>query len=263
MCKRFIIRSRNSMRFAFLLSVLLCAGSALAQHSSVQIVLPGRDVARYTKFMHTFGFQTTDSVRDICRMTDGQVFAAVMRNEQLSGVHLALFVDDITHLDSILSRMGGANSFRDDDGHLNEIDVKAPGGTMLFIHQSVQGSMAKPAMTINPACGAFVEFSTTVTDLAEAVAFWKIFGFEPSYSGNDPMPMTRVSNGSFSIGLHQNPNTETSITYASKTASEQIAAIRKNSVEPILSQDDPKGVSSGASFQAPEGLIINIVKIGR
>jgi hypothetical protein len=244
------------MRRALILVVLLWASASMAQHRSMRVLLPCRDVPAYSRFLHTFGFLTIDSLRDICRMSDGQVFVTLMQMNDLSGVHLALFVDDIAHLDSVLSNIGGVNSFRDENGVLNEIDVKAPGGITLFVHQSLQGSVAKPAMTINPACGAFVEFSVSVTDLPQAVAFWKIFGFEPSYSGNDPLPMSCVSNGSFSIGLHQNPNTEPSITYASKNAADQIAAIRKRSVEPILSQDDTHG--AGASFQAPEGLIVNI-----
>jgi hypothetical protein len=244
---------------ALVLVLLLMATATMAQHRSMQLVLPCRDVQGYTQFLQKFGFSTMDSLRDIAHLTDGQIFLAVMRMEDTHKEALALFVDDLPHLDTVLSMWSGVNAFREENGTVNEIDVKAPGGLLLYIHQSEQGSRQVPAMTINPACGAFVEFTARVTNLDSAVAFWRAFGFEQTYSSNSPHPMSRVSNGSFSIGLHLDPNTESSITYASKSAAQQIEAIRARGVEPILSNDGKDGSPVMASFQAPEGLIINIL----
>jgi hypothetical protein len=247
------------MRRALVLLLLLSASAAVAQHRSMQVLLPCRDVQGYARFLQKFGFHTRDSLRDIVRMTDGQVLVAAMNMEDVHGVFLSLFVDDLPYLDSLLSTWSGVNSFRDENGIVNEIDVKAPGGVTLYIHQSEQGSRAKPDMTINPACGALVEFTVSVTNLDSAVAFWKTFGFEQTFEALVPHPVRRVSNGVFSIGLHLSPNTETSLTYASKTAAKQIESIRALGIEPIIANDGTDGGGVMASFQAPEGLIINML----
>jgi hypothetical protein len=247
------------MRRALVLLVFLFASGSYAQHRSTRLLLPARDFASYARFLHTFGFATTDSTHDIVRMSDGQLLLALMHIEDLQGPQLAMFVDDIDHIDTLLAMQSGVNVFRDENGAINEIDVKAPGGVMLFIHPSVQGSLQKPAMTANLACGALVEFSVAVTDLDAAAAFWKLFGFEQTYAGASPHPMRRVSDGTFVIGLHQDANTERGLTYASKTAESQIAGIRSHGVEPILSSDGKNGGGVMASFQAPEGLIVTIL----
>ncbi|MBS1904323.1 MAG: VOC family protein [Bacteroidetes bacterium] len=248
------------MRRALVLLALLVATSSMAQHRSMRLLLPARDFSGYAKFLHTFGFTTLDSVHSIVRLGDGQVFAALMRlDDELKGPQLALFVDDIGHVDTLLSTESGVNVFRGEDGQISEIDVHAPGGVMLFIHPSAQGSMQQPPMTANPACGAFVEFSVPVTDVDAAAKFWKLFGFAESYRGEQPHRVVRLGNGSFTIGLHQDPNTERSITYASRTAAEMIEAIRAKGIEPILSDDGKNGGAVMASFESPEGLIVNIL----
>jgi hypothetical protein len=193
-------------------------------------------------------------------MTDGQVFTTLMRTDAPQPVFLALFSDRINDIANSLSWTKDVNVFRKDDSTITEIDIKAPGGVMLFVHPLSQKTH-EPERTPNPKCGAFIEFSTSVPNIDSAVIFWKLFGFDLTYKGNDPLPLARVSDGEFSIGLHQDPYTEPGLQYGSEEAIKQIAAIRITGTEPITTMQNKKGDTVTASFQAPEGLIINMYRI--
>jgi hypothetical protein len=241
---------------------LLCIATTVfaEQHNSMRVVLPSRDFSTYSKFLHTFGFHTLDSLSDICRLTDGQIFTTLMKTDEPEKVFLALFTDHINDIEAKLSWMKDVNVFRNNDSSITEIDVKAPGGVMLFLHPSSQ-TIREPERIPNKRCGAFIEFSVSVPNVDSAANFWKLFGFDITYKGNDPLPLVRVSDGEFTIGLHQDPYTEPGLQYGSEEAIGQIAAIRKSGIEPITTMQNKKGDTVTASFQAPEGLIINIFRI--
>ncbi|HYM21245.1 MAG TPA: hypothetical protein VEW28_09640 [Candidatus Kapabacteria bacterium] len=254
----------------FLIAVLLFVTSSVfaQQHNSMRVVLPSRDFPTYSKFMHTFGFRTLDSLADICHLFDGYVNVTLMHLNEPQKIFLSLTADRIAAIADSLSWLKDVNVFRRNDSSITQIDVKAPGGIMLSIYPSPKFIKDPSSSGSNITRGArapwdrsFIEFSLRVPNIDSAITFWKLFGFNVTYKGNEPMPLARVSDGEFSIGLHQDPNTEPSLQYSSKNAIRQIAAIRKAGIEPITTTQNKKGEAETASFQAPEGLIFNIYQI--
>jgi hypothetical protein len=107
-----------------------------------------------------------------------------------------------------------------------------------------------------------IEYSIGVHNLAEAIAFWKVLGFEVRSKQDGVMPSAIVSDGGFTIGLHQDPKFDgPALSYAAKDSKAKIAAIRKNGIEPIITMENAAKETVNASFQAPEGLIVNIYNV--
>jgi hypothetical protein len=200
-----------------------------------------------------------ESHSEILRLTDGQIFLTLMRAE-FKGIHLAMFTDHIEEYASLIPKDKIANIEHGAGNTIDEIDISAADGVGIFMYPSATNIL--PDSILNEKLGAFVEFSIGTTNLDADIAFWKTLGFNLVSKETKPTPTAKVSDGRFTIGLHAEPSFNgPALSYATPNAALKIAAIRASGIEPIVTLQNKKGEVIGASFQAPEGLIINVYQL--
>jgi predicted lactoylglutathione lyase len=253
--------------FLFLALLLFGTASAQEQHFlSTRVLIPCVDMTRYAAFLEKFGFHTSaqptmprESQAEILRLTDGQIFLTLMRVE-FKGVHLAMFTDHIDDYLKSVPKEAIANVEHGPGNVVSEVDISAADGVGIFMHPSSANVM--PDSILNEKIGTFVEFSIGVPDIDKALAFWKTLGYTVTSRETKPHPAARVSDGHFIVGLHSDPDFNgPALSYAVPNAAVKIAAIKASGIEPIVTLQNKAGVTIGASFQAPEGLIINIYQV--
>ncbi len=250
--------------FVTLFVVLICQGSASAQQHflNTRVLIPCLDMTRYAAFLEKFGFHTSSQLgvpneaqTALLRLTDGQIFLTLMRAE-FKGVHLAMFTDDIAAYEKQIPKAAIANIDRNGSS-IDEIDISAPGGVGIFMHPSPVSTL--PDSVLNEKIGAFVEFSIGVTNLDSAITFWKSLGYQITSQQAKPYPSATLKKDNFVIGLHTDPNFDgPALSYATTNVVTKIALIKASGIEPITTIQNNKGETVGASFQAPEGLIVNV-----
>lgn len=255
------------MKFLLFFLILFSTASAQQQHFlSTRVLIPCVDMTGYAAYLEKFGFHTSsqptmprESQAEILRLTDGQIFLTLMRVE-FKGVHLAMFTDHIEDYLKAIPKDAIANVEHGPGNVVSEIDISAADGVGIFMHPSSSNVM--PDSILNEKIGTFVEFSIGVPDVDKAIAFWKTLGYAVTSREAKPYPSARLSDGHFMIGLHADKNFNgPALSYAVPNAALKIAAIRASGVEPIVTLQNKVGEVIGASFQAPEGLIINIYEV--
>ncbi len=84
----------------------------------------------------------------------------------------------------------------------------------------------------NASCGAFGEFSISVTDMDEAIEAWAKLGFIPTERHKSPYEWAIVSDGASIIGLHVTEEfTEPAITYFSPDMEDKLVALEASGLE--------------------------------
>ncbi len=237
---------------------------------TTKVLVPSEDLPGYYAFLQKFGFHPIELAADAVptkyteffRVTDGQILLTLMKSD-IKGIHLAMFTPKIDELAKRLQWTSGVNIFRNDDTTINEIDIVAPGNMMIYIHPTAQFNLHELAdSALNPRCGALFEYSIAVPNLDSAIEFWKVFGFTVQQKNEGPVPSAIIGDHGFTIGLHQDPKFDgPALSYAANDSKAKIAAIRKAGIEPIVTLENKDKETVNASFQAPEGLVINIYHV--
>lgn len=233
--------------------------SSLLQNST-RVVLSCKNVVASMAWWTRLGFTpTADGMKrpdSAITLTDNQILLTLVKDSQPSPV-LMFGVSNIRTVKDSLDSLRVPLKYDVEGPTLGEIRLQSPAGIFLAIRPSAQEPIIPVTGDSNSVCGRLTEFSVSTPSLQQELKFWDKLSFTPVRSSMQPYPFSLVSDGHFTIGIHESRDIPSvALTFFAADMADRIERLKKQGITCSEELKSDAGITEHAFLTSPDGQFV-------